>query len=120
VKLPKAARLRRRCEYLAVQERGGRLYSGEVLVLFRGVAAGRPRIGITVSSKVANAVGRNQVKRWVREAFREIQDELPPVDLVVIARSGALALGLDGIRRALGVAAKKLAAMPTPPAAGAS
>jgi ribonuclease P protein component len=114
VKLPKAARLRRRREFLAVQERGGRLYSGEVLVLFRGVASGRPRIGITVSSKVANAVGRNRVKRWVREAFREIQDELPPVELVVIARSGALALGLDGVRKALAVAARKLAATPPP------
>jgi ribonuclease P protein component len=119
VKLPKAARLRRRCEYLAVQERGSRLYSGEVLVLFRGVAEGRPRIGITVSSKVANAVGRNRVKRWVREAFREIQDELPPVDLVVIARSGALALGLPGIRKALAVAARKLAAPAPSPAEGA-
>jgi ribonuclease P protein component len=116
VKLPKAARLRRRCEYLAVQERGGRLFSGEVLVLFRGVAAGRPRIGITVSSKVANAVGRNQLKRWVRQAFRELQDELPPVDLVVIARSGALALGQAGIRKALRLAAKKLATLPAPAA----
>ena len=124
MKLPKAARLRRRREFLAVQERGGRLYSGEVLVLFRGVVAGRPRIGITVSSKVANAVGRNRFKRWVREAFRELQEELPPVELVVIARSGALALGLDGIRKALAVAARKLAAMPRPaapaPASGAT
>ena len=36
MKLPKAARLRRRREYLAVQERGARLYSGELLVLFGG------------------------------------------------------------------------------------
>ena len=55
---------------------------------------GRGRaIGITVSSKIANAVGRNRVKRWVREAFRAMQGELPAVDLVVIARAGALAAG---------------------------
>ncbi len=108
MKLPKAARLRRRREYLAVQERGVRLYSGELLVLFGDAAVDRPRIGITVSSKVANAVGRNRVKRWVREAFREIQPELPPVDLVVIARSGALALGLPGARRALAGARAEL------------
>ena len=108
MKLPKAARLRRRREYLAVQERGARLFPGELLVLYGGAAAGRPRIGITVSSKVANAVGRNRVKRWVREAFREIQHELPPVDLVVIARSGALVLGLAGARRALAGAREEL------------
>ena len=100
--------MRRRREFLAVQERGARLFSGDVLVLARPAGAGRARIGITVSSKVANAVGRNRVKRWVREAFREIQAELPPVDLVVIARTGALTAGLAGARRALAVAHDQL------------
>lgn len=109
MKLPKAARLRRRREYLAVQERGTRLYAGEVLVLVKGAGAERARIGITVSSKVANAVERNRVKRWVREAFREIQAGLPPVDLVVIARQGAVAMGIAGARRALAAAGEKLA-----------
>jgi ribonuclease P protein component len=110
VKLPKAARLRRRREFLAVQQRGERLYAGEVLVLSQGPGAGRARIGITVSSKVANAVERNRVKRWVREAFREIQAELPPVDLVVVARKGAVDMGLAGARRALAGARAKLSA----------
>jgi len=110
VKLPKAARITRRREFLAVQERGARLYAGEVLVLSRGAGADRARIGITVSSKVANAVERNRVKRWVREAFREIQAELPPVDLVVIARAGAVGLGLAGVRRALSAARQRLGA----------
>lgn len=108
MKLPKAARLRRRREFLAVQERGTRLHAGEVLVLSRGAGAGRARIGITVSSKVANAVERNRVKRWLREAFRELQDGLPPVDLVVIARKGAVGMGLEGARRALVAAAARL------------
>jgi len=121
VKLPKAARLRRRREYLAVQERGARLFAGEWLVLKGPTSTERARIGITVSSKLANAVGRNQVKRWVRQAFREIQAELPPVDLVVIARKGALESGLAGARRALaGARARLVAAAATPggPAGG--
>jgi ribonuclease P protein component len=108
VKLPKAARLRRRREFLAVQERGTRLYAGEVLVLTKGAGADRARIGITVSSKVGNAVERNRVKRWMREAFREIQAELPPADLVVIARKGALTMGMAGARRALATAGERL------------
>lgn len=110
MKLPKAARLRRRREFLPVQERGRRLFAGEVLVLASKASAGRPRIGITVSSKVANAVGRNLVKRWVREAFRELQPSLPAVDLVVIARKGAVAMGLGGVRRALEAARDRLRA----------
>ena len=47
MKLPKAARLRRRREFLAVQERGTRLHAGEVLVLVKGTGADRARIGIT-------------------------------------------------------------------------
>ncbi len=106
--LPRVARLRRRREFLLVQQRGRRLYSGEVLVLAVDTGGTRPRIGITVSSKVANAVGRNRVKRWVREAFRAQQADLPAVDLVVVARAGALAMGIAGARRALAQACEKL------------
>ncbi len=101
--------MRRRREFLDVQQRGTRLYAGEVIVLSRISGRVRPRIGITVSSKIANAVGRNRVKRWVREAFREIQAELPPVDFVVVARSGAPSMGLAGARRALAAARDRLA-----------
>ncbi len=109
MKLPVAARLRRRREFLRVQQRGQRLYSGDVLVLGLHSGGSRPRIGITVSSKVANAVERNRVKRWVREAFREMARELPPVDLVVVARAGATAMGRAGAARAFAAAKEKLA-----------
>jgi ribonuclease P protein component len=109
VTYPKTARLRRRRDFLAVQQRGRRLYAAEVLVLALHTGGDRPRIGITVSSKVANAVARNRVKRWVREAFRAVRTDLPPVDLVVVARRGAAEMGLAGARRALGAARDELA-----------
>ena len=83
-------------------------HAGDVLVLVKGAGADRARIGITVSSKIANAVGRNRVKRWVREAFRAVRAELPAVDLVVIARRGAPEMGLAGARRALDAARERL------------
>jgi ribonuclease P protein component len=109
VKLPKAARLRRRREFLEVQQRGRRIHSGDVLVLMRDSGVPRARIGITVSSKIGNAVERNRVKRWVREAWREIQADLPAVDLVVIARPAARSMGLEGARRALAATRDALA-----------
>lgn len=48
-----------------------------------------PRLGVAVSRAVGSAVVRNLWKRALREAFRLAQHELPPLDLVVIPRSGA-------------------------------
>ena len=50
----------------------------------------RPRLGITVSRKVGNAVVRNRFKRRTREWFRSQRSLLnPELDLVVIARRSA-------------------------------
>lgn len=49
-----------------------------------------PRLGLTVSRKVGNAVVRNRVKRQVREWFRASRDQLEGAwDVVVIARRRA-------------------------------
>lgn len=109
MRLGKASRLRLRREFLAVQERGRRLANGEYAVLALPHVGPLPRLGVTVSSKVANAVNRNRVKRWVRQAFREVAAELPPFDVVVVARRGAPAGGLGAARRALAQARQALA-----------
>lgn len=98
----------RRHEFLAVQERGARLHAGKYVVLGLPNGCGHARLGITVSSRVANAVGRNLVKRWVREAFRAVAAEFPPVDLVVIARSGTVEAGRPAAAGALDVARRGL------------
>jgi ribonuclease P protein component len=110
VKFGKAARLRRRREFLAVQQRGARVFVGDVIVLALDAKRNAPRIGITVSSKVTNAVGRNRIRRWARAAFRAVAEELPPVDLVVIARTGSTTLGLTGMVCALKAAGERLRA----------
>lgn len=99
-RLARKARLRRRADYLGVQERGRRFPGTHYLVLVRRRSpetgpANQPappcaRIGITVSRKIGNAVQRNRVKRWVKESYRRLQAKAPPaVDLVVIARPSA-------------------------------
>jgi ribonuclease P protein component len=58
----------------------------------------RVRLGITASRKVGNAVRRNRVKRRIREWFRtrkelleaQLGEHSAGIDLVVIARSGAV------------------------------
>ena len=50
-----------------------------------------PRLGLSVSRKVGNAVVRNRWKHCIREAFRLSREQLPcGVDLVVIPRPDAV------------------------------
>ncbi len=47
------------------------------------------RLGMAISRKqAATAVERNRVKRMIRESFRRHQRQLPPLDIVVLARRG--------------------------------
>ena len=46
-----------------------------------------PRLGLTIAKKKEKtAVGRNRVKRIIRESFRLNQHNLPNIDIVVLAR----------------------------------
>jgi ribonuclease P protein component len=108
---PRARRVRRRVEYLAIQG-GGRRVAGEHYMLFGRRAAGEPgpaRLGVTVSRKVGGAVLRNKVKRWVRESCRRMKGALPPgMDLVVVARPSAAGSGYGPTAAELANLAKRL------------
>ena len=94
-------RLKRRPDFLVVQERGRRVSGSSYLLLALARPGAAPetgaRLGITVSKKVGKASVRNQVKRWVRESYRRMSDLAPPgTDLVVVARATAPAIGFAG------------------------
>lgn len=61
-----------------------------ILILARVNTLGRPRLGLVVAKKhVRKACKRNEIKRVTRESFRLQQHNLPPIDAIVLARSGA-------------------------------
>lgn len=109
-RLPRAARVRRRPEYLSIQNRGRRM-SGAHLLLFG--LPGTGRLGITVSKKVGGAVTRNRVKRWLRDCFRRARGEFPAtLDLVVVARPGAADAGHRVVCRELKTLAGRFVGAP--------
>lgn len=104
---PRRARLSRSGDFDRVF-RHGRSHAGRELVLYTFPRSneGEPRLGLSVSRKVGNAVDRNLVKRLLREAFVREGRRLPAgTDAVVVARQDAKALaereGLGGIERVL-------------------
>ena len=87
---PKAARIRRRREFLRLQRSGQRRHTAHLVLIRSSASLPLSRLGVTASKKIGNAVVRNRIKRMIREAFRHLQrDVQPPADLVVIAKPDA-------------------------------
>jgi ribonuclease P protein component len=93
---PKTARLLKRAEFLRVQNNGRRVHGSTLMLFIRParVASARPRLGITVSTKIHKRSHiRNRIKRSLREAFRHHQHHLKRgVELVVSARPECVSL----------------------------
>ena len=81
-------RLRSPAEFRRVREQAPRGWPNRFLALYVAPnELGRVRVGITVSSRVGNAVVRNRVRRRLREALRARLDRLATgQDILVIAR----------------------------------
>jgi ribonuclease P protein component len=110
--------VRKRAEFERIQSSGERVETRHfVFVLASQSTPAEPRLGITASRRIGNAVARNRAKRLVREAFRSTRELWPAgVDVVVIVRKPLGELRLPfvveewrGASRGLGKRLEKLA-----------
>lgn len=93
-RFPRSRRLLARKQYDRVFQEGRRIGRPSLLVFIRpqppAEALHGPRLGLTVSRKVGNAVVRNRVKRRLREAFRlHCHRFTSSTDVVIVARAEA-------------------------------
>ena len=118
LRFPRVARVRAKAEFTAVFEGGRR--TAEPRMALHWLADAEPaRLGLAVSRKVdPNAVGRNRIKRALREAFRHLRGRLPGGAYVVVARSGAAKTDGIVLREAFERLLQRAGALPPPPPAG--
>jgi ribonuclease P protein component len=93
-------RLRRRADFLRCY-RTGRRRHGEIAILYYVPnELGHPRLGITASKKVGDAVERHRLKRRIKEIYRRWQERasLPSMDLVVHLKPEARGVAWEPLR----------------------
>lgn len=117
-RFPRVARVRAKAEFGAVFDRGRR--TAEPRMALHWLADAAPaRLGLAVSRKVdPHAVGRNRIKRSLREAFRHLRGSLPGGAYVVVARSGAAQADGAALREAFERLLQRAGALPPPSPAG--
>jgi ribonuclease P protein component len=115
---PPAARVRASAEFGRVFD-GGRRHSSPALSLHWLRDAQPARLGLAVSRKVdPDAVGRNRIKRVLRDEFRHARAALPPGAYVVVARPAAAALPNPALRAAFLALLQRAGALPPANPAG--
>ena len=99
----KHQRVKKNAEFQKIFKRG-KSFANRQFVLYFLPKEGQEefRIGLSVSKKVGNAVVRNRIKRYIRQSFLEMKDEVnPTMDYVIIARHQAASLDFHETKKSL-------------------
>jgi ribonuclease P protein component len=117
-RFPRTARVRARSDFDRIFQHGRRV-ALPVLALHWQSGEGEPRLGLAVSRKVdPHAVGRNRIKRALRETFRHLRNELAAGDYVVVARPEAARRSGAELGEALTCLLRRADALPASAPAG--
>jgi ribonuclease P protein component len=96
------SRLLRPAEFKRAYGEGRRLNSEFFTANVIANSLPHPRLGLSIAARlIPTAVGRNRVKRQVRDSFRQAQHALPAIDCVIGARNGTRAATNAQLRASL-------------------
>jgi ribonuclease P protein component len=113
-RFPRQARVRVRADFDRIFQ-GGRRVALPMLALHWLADGQAPRLGLAVSRKVdKRAVGRNRIKRLLRDEFRHIRPRLLPGAYVLVARPSAATATPAALREAMGSLLRRAGALPHP------
>jgi ribonuclease P protein component len=115
---PRSARVRARADFDRIFADCRRQATPRLAVHWQ-VSDKPARLGLAVSRKVdPHAVGRNRIKRVLRETFRQLRHELAPGDYVVVARPAAREATREQLQRHFLDVLRRLGALPATGATG--
>lgn len=87
LRFPRELRLVTKAEFNNVFDKSFRVSQRHFVALFKLNQKPNARLGIIVGKRVAKtAVSRNRIKRAIRESFRQNQEQLTGLDIVIIGR----------------------------------
>ena len=73
-----------------------------IIYKYQNGSVGHFRLGLSVSKKIGNAVVRNRIKRYIRQSFLELKNEIHPAyDYIVIARKPASEMSFKEVKNSL-------------------
>lgn len=106
--LKKKERLSKKVDISRVSRQGIRYHTEHFIVIRCPNGLNFPRLGITATKKVGNAVKRNRIKRLLREFFRLNKHKMPSsMDYLFIAKHGSHELTYSQVFDELGVCFNK-------------
>jgi ribonuclease P protein component len=101
--MKKAYRIKKNNEFQYIF-RHGKSFANRQLVIYYAEKPDQEhfRVGLSVGKKIGNAVMRNQIKRYLRQAFRELEQDIrPDVDIIIIARQPTKEMGFGEMKKSL-------------------
>ncbi len=96
-----SGRLRKKSDIARCRDRGAKIYSKHFLILALESPGDESRMAVAVTTKIEKrAVGRNLVKRRLREIFRQNRHNFTRnYDLLIVARRDVQECSFDDYRR---------------------
>jgi ribonuclease P protein component len=102
-------RLRSKLQFDSVYAGGRRIDDRFFALRVKANGLTHARVGLAVAVKTAGSgVARNRLRRLVRESFRLVQHELPPMDIVVAAKFPAREVPATTLRDSLATLWKRV------------
>lgn len=101
--MKKAFRIKKNDDFQAVFKKGKSVANRQFVVYVLSREDQKNfRIGLSVSKKVGNAVVRNHIKRYIRQAFHELSERVDHgKDYVIIARKPVAAMDYHTVKKSL-------------------
>ncbi|TQR20019.1 ribonuclease P protein component [Psychrobacillus vulpis] len=98
----KSQRVKKNEEFQAIFKNGKSFANRQFVVYCLENEQAYFRVGLSVSKKVGNAVVRNRIKRYIRQTFLELTDQIyPNMDYIIIARNPAAKLDFHETKKSL-------------------